>query len=193
MHVSPRRGFPWRDELLFQNNGECDVRACARSCVCMYVCVCAEGGHGEGTERASGGVTRAPVRSVSCSSSSPSSSSSSGWTFSCACSCCSSASKVPASGTFASAPKQSSAASQLAPRVAAAALVVAAPLGWAGVRRVPQQRRLGLRVVRRVGGRRHLDDVDRAASRGEGAGCGVQVRLQHARHQPVRAPATAWR
>ncbi len=42
LHVSPRRGFPWRDKLLFQNNGECDVRACARSCVMyvlQYVCV----------------------------------------------------------------------------------------------------------------------------------------------------------
>ena len=92
---------------------------------------------------------------------------------------------LPASGTFASAP---SSASPLAhPHIAADSPVIAAPLGRVIGAYVPQQRRLGLGVVvRRVGGRRHLEDVDRAVGRGEGAACGVQVyRLQHARRQPV--------
>ena len=163
-------------------------------CACMYVCVCAcmgvYGGGDMGKEQSEPlegrlrGFSHAAVRAVFCCSSSSPSSPSSGWTCCCACSCCSSASKVPASGTFASVPKKSSAASPLAPRVAAAALVVAAPAwvgGWSA--RTPA----APGVVRRVGGRRHLEDVDRAVGRGKkGAACGVQVyRLQHARRQPV--------
>ena len=133
------------------------------------------------------GISHAAVRAVSCSSSP--SSPSSGWTCCCAFCCCSSASEeLPASGTFASAPL--SASPSAPPHVAADSPVVAAPLGRAIGAYVPQQRLcldLGLGVVvRRVGGRRHLEDVDRAVGRGEGAACGVQVyRLQHARRQPV--------
>ncbi len=124
MYVSPRRGFLWRDKILFQNNGECDVRAS------VYVHVCGGGGMGkeqsEPVEVRLRGISHAAVRAVSCSSSPPSPSS--GWTCCFACCCCSSASKLPASGTFSSAP---SSASPFAPppRVAAAALVVAAPPG----------------------------------------------------------------
>ena len=87
--------------------------------------------------------------------------------------------------------RRPSSASPLAPpHVAADSPVVAAPLGRVIGAYVPQQRLclgLGLGVVvRRVGGRRHLEDVDRAVGCGEGAACGVQVyRLQHARRQPV--------
>ena len=42
----------------FQYNAECVVRALVCVCVqCVCVCVCVEGGHGDRTERSSGGPT----------------------------------------------------------------------------------------------------------------------------------------